>query len=105
MIPKPPVNRLRVRISIEIEKQADRTRAARTAEPLGSISRPETPTAAGTEACLRCGETAVMRIRMTFKDGRPGVFVSCPSCEQTNWFALGGDGTPVPRAEALGGDR
>lgn len=79
-----------------------RGRAARAAEPLGSISLPTGPLTPGTERCLRCGATDLTRIRMTLTDGRLVTFVSCPSCEQTNWFALDGDGTPLDRDDVTG---
>lgn len=72
------------------------------AEPLGSVSQPQSIVVPGTRACLRCGETELTRIRMTISGGRPAVFVSCPSCEQTNWFALDGDGSPLPREDVMG---
>jgi hypothetical protein len=77
-------------------------RAGQHVEPLGSMSQPTGPLVAGTETCLNCGATELTRIRMTLTDGRPAVFVSCPSCEQTNWFALEGDGQPLDRSEVLG---
>ncbi|MFC0706833.1 hypothetical protein [Cellulomonas uda] len=43
------------------------------------------------------------RIRMALPDTRQATFVSCPSCEVTNWFALEGDGTPLSRDEVTGG--
>ncbi len=79
-----------------------RARAAAAPEPLGSISRPTGPLPPGTQACLRCGATDLTRIRMGLADGRPAYFVSCPACEQTNWFALEGDGTPLGRDEVIG---
>lgn len=77
-------------------------RAGQPVEPLGSMSQPVAPLVAGTESCLKCGATELTRIRMTLTDGRPAVFVSCPSCEQTNWFALEGGGAPLDRSEVLG---
>ncbi|MDM7831740.1 hypothetical protein [Cellulomonas edaphi] len=77
-------------------------RPGQPVEPLGSLSQPAGPLVAGTEACLKCGATDLTRIRMTLTDGRPAVFVSCPSCEQTNWFALEGGGSPLDRSEVLG---
>lgn len=79
-------------------------RDARPAEPLGSLSQAGGPVAPGTAACQQCGETNLTRIRMTLASGRPAVFVSCPSCERTGWFALDGDGTPLPRDEVVPGD-
>lgn len=73
-------------------------------EPLGSIAQSSAPVAPGTDRCRRCGNPDLVRIRMTLPDGRPAVYVSCRTCEQTNWFALDGDGTPVPREQALGTD-
>lgn len=81
---------------------AARARAAAAPEPLGSISQPQGPLAPGTEACRRCGETRLTRIRMGLPDGRPATFVSCPSCELTGWFALDGDGTPLSRGDLAG---
>lgn len=83
--------------------EAARARAERAGEPLGSISQPTGPVVPGSEACLQCGETDLTRIRMALTNGRQVVFVSCPSCEQRNWFALDGDGTPLARDEVVGG--
>lgn len=83
---------------------AARARAERAGEPLGSVSQPTGPVVPGSEACLRCGATDLTRIRMALTDGRQVVFVSCPACEQRNWFALDGDGTPLDRDEVVGGD-
>jgi len=77
---------------------------SRDDDPLGSISQPQAPPALGTEACLRCGERELTRIRMMLPGERPAVFVSCPSCEQTNWFLVHGDGSPLSRWEVLGGE-
>ncbi|GIG20157.1 hypothetical protein Cch01nite_08810 [Cellulomonas chitinilytica] len=82
---------------------AARARAAQNAEPLGSLSQASGPVIPGTEACQRCGERDLTRIRMTLVGGRLAVFVSCPSCEQTNWFAVDGDGSPLGRGD-IGGD-
>lgn len=73
-------------------------------EPLGSMSQPGGPLAPGTEACQQCGSPDLTRIRMTLSSGRPAVFVSCTACERTGWFALDGDGTPLPRDEVVGRD-
>ncbi|CAM5781341.1 hypothetical protein [Cellulomonas persica] len=81
---------------------AARARAAAQRESLGSISQAQGPLPPGTEACLGCGERRLTRIRMALPDGRQATFVSCPSCEVTNWFALEGDGTPLSRAEVTG---
>jgi hypothetical protein len=56
----------------------------------------------GTEACLECGETDLTRIRMALTDARQVVFVSCPACEQRNWFPLDGTGAPLDRDEVVG---
>ncbi|WP_231495928.1 hypothetical protein [Cellulomonas sp. HZM] len=66
------------------------------------MSQATGPLVDGTKVCARCGSSDVTRIRMALRDGRPAVFVSCKACEQTNWFALGGDGTPLDRSEVLG---
>ncbi|KQY47514.1 hypothetical protein [Cellulomonas sp. Root137] len=84
--------------------EAARARAERAGEPLGSISQPSGPGVPGTDACLRCGATDLTRIRMALTDGRQVVFVSCPSCEQRNWFPLDGSGIPLDRDEIVGGD-
>ena len=55
----------------------------------------------GTAACLDCGETDLTRIRMALADGRQVVFVSCPACEQRNWFPLDGAGGPLDREDAF----
>jgi len=83
---------------------AARARAERAGEPLGSVSQPTGPVVPGSEACLRCGATDLTRIRMALTDGRQVVFVSCPACEQRNWFALDVDGTPLDRDEVVCGD-
>jgi hypothetical protein len=84
-------------------RKGDGARArADHAEPLGSISQPQSVVVPGTLACAACGETELTRIRMTINGGRPAVFVSCPSCEQTNWFAVDGDGVPLARDEVMG---
>jgi hypothetical protein len=85
-------------------KGATSRRSGEPDEPLGSIAQSAAPVAPGTDRCLACGETDLVRIRMTLADGRPAVYVSCRTCEETNWFALDGDGTPVPREQALGTD-
>ncbi|ASR55026.1 hypothetical protein [Cellulomonas sp. PSBB021] len=82
---------------------AARARAAAAPEPLGSISQPRGALPPGTQECLGCGETRLTRIRMALPDTRQATFVSCPSCEVTNWFALEGDGTPLSRDEVTGG--
>ena len=82
--------------------EAARARAERAGEPLGSISQPAGPAVPGTAACLDCGETDLTRIRMALTDGRQVVFVSCPACEQRNWFPLDGAGSPLDRADILG---
>ena len=84
--------------------EAARARAERAGEPLGSISQPSGPSVAGTAACLRCGETDLTRIRMALAAGRQVVFVSCPACEQRNWFPLDGNGVPLDRDDVVGGD-
>ena len=84
--------------------EAARARAERAGEPLGSISQPSGPGVPGTAACLRCGETDLTRIRMALTDGRQVVFVSCPACEQRNWFPLDGSGVPLDRDDVVGGD-
>jgi len=83
---------------------AARVRAQQASEPLGSISQPSGPAIPGTAACLRCGETGMTRIRMALTSGRQVLFVSCPACEQRNWFPLDGDGTPLGRDEVMGAD-
>ena len=83
---------------------AARARAERAAEPLGSISQPMGAGVPGTAACLRCGETDLTRIRLALTDGRQVVFVSCPACEQRNWFPLDGSGVPLDRDDVLGAD-
>ena len=84
--------------------EAARARAERAGEPLGSISQPAGPGVPGTAACLQCGETDLTRIRMALADGRQVVFVSCPACEQRNWFPLDGNGVPLDRADVVGDD-
>ena len=70
-------------------------RRAVSAPPLGSMSQQPAAHAAGTQTCSACGSTDLVRIRMGAPTGLPLVFVSCRACEQTAWFALDGDGTPL----------
>lgn len=70
--------------------------------PLGSVAQPVGPLTPGTEACRGCGGTDLVRIRMGAPGGRDVVFVSCPRCELTGWFAEDGDGTPLTSAEVTG---
>ena len=79
-----------------------RRAAANLPLPLGSVAQPVGPLAPGTEACRGCGSTDLVRIRMGAPGGRDVVFVSCPHCEQTGWFAEDGDGTPLSSAEITG---
>lgn len=84
-------------------RRKDPRRAATSSPlPLGSVAQPVGPLAAGTEACRRCGNTDLVRIRMGAPGGRDVVFVSCPRCELTGWFAEDGDGTPLTSAEVTG---
>ncbi|WP_268760890.1 hypothetical protein [Cellulomonas sp. Leaf395] len=39
---------------------------------------------------------------MALTDGRQVVFVSCPACEQRNWFPLDGSGVPLDREDVVG---
>jgi hypothetical protein len=82
--------------------EAARARAERAGEPLGSISQPTGPGVPGTATCLRCGEADLIRIRMALADGQQVVFVSCPACEQRNWFPMDGSGAPLDRSVVLG---
>ncbi|WP_426592733.1 hypothetical protein ACPPVS_13310 [Cellulomonas sp. McL0617] len=41
---------------------------------------------------------------MALTSGKQVLFVSCPACEQRNWFPLEGNGTPLSRDEVMGGD-
>lgn len=70
--------------------------------PLGSVSQPSGPHAPGTLACLGCGGSELVRIRMGAPGGRDVVFVSCPTCERTGWFAEDGDGAPLTSEEITG---
>ena len=72
--------------------------------PLGSVAQPAGPPARGTEACLSCGATDLVRIRMGVAGGRNVVFVSCPRCEHTAWFDEDGDGTPLSSEDVTGID-
>lgn len=71
--------------------------------PLGSVSQHGGALAPGAEACLGCGNTDLVRIRMGSPGGRELVFVSCPRCERKAWFAVDGDGTPLSSDEVTGG--
>ena len=77
-------------------------RAPRAPLPLGSIAQPAGPVPPGTAACLACGATDLVRIRMGGAGGRNVVFVSCPHCEQTAWFDEDGDGTPLRGEDVTG---
>ena len=70
--------------------------------PLGSVAQPVGALTPGTEACLGCGNTDLVRIRMGAPGGRDVVFVSCQRCERTGWFAEDGDGTPLTSDEVTG---
>jgi siroheme synthase (precorrin-2 oxidase/ferrochelatase) len=83
-----------------VTRRRDRRSAA--PEPLGSVSHPLGGNTLGTEACLGCGSTDLVRIRMGPQGGRPVVFVSCRACERTAWFAEDGDGTPLGPDEVAG---
>ncbi|HEY0118466.1 MAG TPA: hypothetical protein VGC04_06780 [Cellulomonas sp.] len=76
--------------------------AANTPLPLGSVSGPVGPLTPGTETCLGCGSADLVRIRMGAPGGRDVVFVSCPTCERTGWFAEDGDGTPLTSEQITG---
>lgn len=84
-------------------RRKDSRRVASAPLPLGSVAQPVGPLAPGTESCVSCGATDVVRIRMGAATGRRVVFVSCPHCERTAWFDEDGDGTPL-RGEDLGID-
>ena len=64
-------------------------------EPLGSITRPVVDDSATASACYLCSATDLTRVRVALPDGRPAVFASCPDCESTAWYVLGGDGSPL----------
>ena len=72
--------------------------------PLGSVAQPADLLTPGTEACLGCGATDLVRIRMGAPGGRDVVFVSCAHCERTGWFALDGDGAPLTSKDVTGFD-
>lgn len=79
-------------------------RRQRPEEPeLGSYALPAGPHVPGTETCRGCGSSQLTRIRLTAAHGRPAVFVSCPACERTAWFAVDGDGEPLGADEIPGG--
>ncbi len=79
-----------------------RRAAAEQPLPLGSVAQPVVPSTPGTEACLGCGSTDLVRIRMGAPGGREVVFVSCPHCERTGWFDENGDGRPLAGDEIAG---
>ena len=84
-------------------RRKDPRRAAANAPlPLGSVAGAVGPLMPGTEACVACGATDLVRIRMGATTGRDVMFVSCPHCEQTAWFAADGDGTPLTSEEIVG---
>jgi hypothetical protein len=86
-----------------VSRRKDPRRVAANAPlPLGSVSHAAGALAPGTEACLGCGATDLVRIRMGSPSGRDVVFVSCPSCERTGWFADDGDGQPLSSADVTG---
>lgn|GEM_PF-1510390 len=74
---------------------APRDRRPPADEPLGSITRPVVDDTAVAPACYACGGTDLTRVRLALPDGRPAVFASCPDCEATGWFVVGGDGTAL----------
>lgn len=77
---------------------APRDRRSPADEPLGSITRPVVDDTATAPRCHVCGATGLTRLRLALPDGRPAVFASCPDCEATAWYVVGGDG------QALGPD-
>jgi hypothetical protein len=83
-------------------RKSPRRAVAKSALPLGSVAQPAGPLTPGTESCQGCGSTDLVRIRMGVPGGRAVVFVSCPRCERTGWFAEDGDGTPLTSAEVTG---
>lgn len=74
---------------------AARDRRSPADEPLGSITRPVVDDSATAPACYACGASDLTRVRLAMPDSRPAVFASCPHCEATAWFVVGGDGTPL----------
>ncbi|WP_129338208.1 hypothetical protein [Cellulomonas endophytica] len=81
-----------------------RGRAEEPPEPLGTVMQPAAALAPGTEACRTCGNERLTRIRMALPSGLPAVYVTCPRCETSGWFAVDGDGTPLDPGTALGRD-
>ncbi|WP_432536077.1 hypothetical protein [Kineococcus arenarius] len=64
-----------------------RSRAARPAPPLGSLTQAEHRE--GT-ACGACGSERVTQLSMSLTDGTPVRFVSCHVCEERTWLSSGG---------------
>ncbi|GIG29890.1 hypothetical protein [Cellulomonas marina] len=79
-----------------------RRKADEPPEPLGSVTQPLLGLVPGTGTCRTCGNDRLTRIRMALPSGVPAVYVSCPRCETTGWFAVDGDGTPLDPGSALG---
>ena len=71
------------RTSASTTRRPRRTRAARTAPPLGSLTQPEHRDAA--MGCGSCGSPRVTQLSMSLADGSPVVFISCHVCEERSW--------------------
>jgi hypothetical protein len=71
---------------------APRDRRPPADEPLGSITRPVVDDSDIAPACYVCGAVDMTRMRVSLPAGNPAVFASCPDCEATAWFVVGGDG-------------
>ena len=64
-----------------------RSRAARTAPPLGSLTQSAHREGA---ACSHCGSGRVTQLSMSLTDGTPVDFVSCHVCEERSWTSADG---------------
>ncbi|WP_432542524.1 hypothetical protein [Kineococcus sp. SYSU DK002] len=64
-----------------------RSRAARTAPPLGSLTQ---AAHRETAACSHCGSERVTQLSMNLTDGTPVQFVSCHVCEERSWLSATG---------------
>ncbi|WP_432486814.1 hypothetical protein [Kineococcus sp. SYSU DK018] len=64
-----------------------RSRAARPAPPLGSLTQ---SVHRDGSACGSCGSERVTQLSMSLTDGTPVRFVSCHVCEERSWLSSAG---------------
>jgi hypothetical protein len=68
-------------------RRSRRTRPARVAPPLGSLTQPRHRE---DTVCAACGSERVTQLSMALTDGTPVRFVSCHVCEQRSWQSAAG---------------